>query len=299
MLAGGPQADDAVVVQVRPGVCLVQTVDFFTPVVDDPYSYGRIAAANSLSDVYAMGGQPVTAMNICCFPTRSVGGEVLSEILRGGLDTVLEAGALLAGGHTVEDAEPKYGLAVTGLIEADQICTKAGYKPGQKLVLSKPIGTGILTTAQKREALDADSLALAIDWMQKLNRATSELMLAAGVRGATDITGYGLLGHGWECAKGSSARLVIEAERVPVMGRALEYLEQGHYPGGSRANRAWLEGAEALRFAEEVPELLRDLLADAQTSGGLLMGWPAEVEVPDDCWVIGHVEEGPPQVSVV
>lgn len=291
VLVGDSVGDDAVVVRLNDSTVLVQTVDFFTPVVDSPYHYGRIAAANSLSDVYAMGGQPVTAMNICCFPTRQLGGEVLAEILRGGLDTILEAGALLAGGHTVEDQEPKYGLAVTGVIDPDRMMTKGGARPGQRLVLSKPLGTGVLTTAHKREAASAAHLDAAVEWMERLNREAAEALVAAGTTGGTDITGYGLLGHLFEMARASQVTMRLEASRIPWLDGVFDYYRQGHFPGGSRANRAWLEGAGALGWEEGVDPEVRDLLNDAQTSGGLLGAIPPEHPTPAGFWEIGQVLE--------
>lgn len=274
MLVGQEFADDAVVVQVAPGLALVQTVDFFTPVVDDPYRYGRVAAANSLSDVYAMGGRPLTAMNIVCFPTKTLGTGILSEILRGGYEKIREAGALLAGGHTVEDAEPKYGLAVTGLIDPARTATKAGLRPGDVLVLTKPLGTGIMTTAHKNGDLPAEDLETVLQVMETLNAAASAAMTDLGARAATDITGYGLLGHAYEMCKASGVGMVLQAGAIPILPRALETLARGHYPGGSRANRRFVEAA--LTWDAEVPEEVLQVLADAQTSGGLLVGLPAE-----------------------
>lgn len=268
---GHEYGDDAVVVRLPDGTAVVQTLDFFTPVVDDPYHYGKIAAANSLSDVYAMGGTPVAAMNVTCFPTRSLGPEVLGEILRGGYEKLQEAGAVLAGGHTVEDQEPKYGLAVTGVVDARRIVTKGGAAPGDHLILTKPIGTGVLTTAHKKGELPDDLLALAVAAMETLNAEAARLMVAAGVRGGTDITGYGLLGHALEMCRASGVAMQVVAAEVPLLPGALEFVERGFLPGGSRANRRWLEEAGAVSWAESVSEPLRALLTDAQTSGGLLM----------------------------
>ncbi len=288
LLAGSQVADDAVVVRLTDQVVLVQTVDFFTPVVDSPYHFGRIAAANSLSDVYAMGGRPVTAMNVCCFPTRTLGPQILTEILRGGLDSIKAAGALLAGGHTVEDQEPKYGLAVTGQVDEKTMLTKEGARPGQKLILSKPIGTGVLTTAHKKQAASEEHLAEAIAWMEKLNAEASQLLVAGGVRAATDVTGYGLLGHLYEMARSGRVTFELEAESVPLLAGALDYYHEGHFPGGSRANRNWLEGAGVVSW-NDVSEPLRDLLNDAQTSGGLVAAWPPDQTVPQGFWEIGKV----------
>lgn len=293
-MAGSQVADDAVVVEAAPGVNLVQTVDFFTPIVDDPFHYGKIAATNSLSDVFAMGGRPLSAMNICCFPTQKLGHQMLTRILQGGLEAVLEAGAVLAGGHTVEDAEPKYGLAVTGLVDQHQMTTKHGFEAGQKLLLSKPIGTGILTTAFKRGALDEAGLAEAIGWMETSNKAARDQMVEAGCRGATDITGYGLLGHAMECCRPAGVGFVINIDSVPLMTGVRELFQEGYVPGGSRANHSWLESRGLLDWAEPARKELGPLLGDAQTSGGLLIGWPAEKEVPEGLWEIGRVIEGEP-----
>ncbi len=304
ILGPGNHYDDAVVIRVNEHVTLVHTVDFFTPVVDDPYWYGRIAAANSLSDVYAMGGQPFSAMNIVCFPTRSLGPDLLSEILRGGQEALQLAGAALAGGHTVEDPEPKFGLAVTGTILPEQVTYKGGLQVGQKLWLTKPIGSGILTTAHKRDLVSAEVLQEAIEWMAQLNDLTSQVMVEEGCRGCTDITGYGLLGHAMEMARASQAHLVIESEQVPLMREAAQLRQAGAYPGGSSANRAWVEGSGLLEWGPQVSELLKDLLCDAQTSGGLLLGLGPDFG--DNCrqrgrqaWCIGEVRAGSAGISVI
>jgi selenide,water dikinase len=292
-VAGRHIPDDAVVVRIAGGALMIQTLDFFTPICDDPYLFGQIAAANSLSDVYAMGGQPFTAMNICCFPLSKLGPEVLAAILRGGAERVAAAGALAAGGHTVEDDEPKFGLSVTGFVEEPKLTTKDGARPGQLLVLSKPLGTGVLTTAVKRGLLQESEIMHALHGMRELNAAACLAMNAAGVRCATDVTGYGLLGHCWEMVRGQGVRYLIEAARLPLYSGALELAREGVLPGGSRANRSWLEGLGAVEWHREVPEELRDLATDAQTSGGLLMAWPAGVAVPPDFAVVGRVEECP------
>jgi selenide,water dikinase len=270
---------------------MIQTLDFFTPICDDPFMFGQIAAANSLSDVYAMGGTPFTAMNICCFPLSQVGPEVLGQILAGGAERVAAAGAIAAGGHTVEDAEPKFGLSVTGFVADQHLTTKDGARPGDLLVLSKPLGTGVLTTAVKRGLLSEADIFPALDGMRTLNAAACQVMNQAGVRSATDVTGYGLLGHSWEMVRGQALRYAIAASRLPLYPGALEHAEQGVFPGGSRSNRTWLEELGAVQWHEEVPEALRGLATDAQTSGGLLMAWPAEKPVPPDMWTIGRVEE--------
>lgn len=287
--------DDAVVVRIAGGQLMIQTLDFFTPICDDPYLYGQIAAANSLSDVYAMGGKPFTAMNICCFPVETAGLDLLTEILRGGAERVAASGAILAGGHTVVDPEPKFGLSVTGFVEEHHLATKDGARPGQLLVLSKPLGTGILTTAVKRGLLQEKDISEALHGMRTLNETGCQLMNQAGVHTATDITGYGLLGHCWEMARPSERdkglRFVIEAHRLPAYPGALEMAERDVFPGGSKANRSWLESLGAVSWHDDVPESLRGLATDAQTSGGLLMAWPAERPVPEQLWTIGRVEE--------
>lgn len=303
----GNHYDDAVVFQVNEKTTLVQTVDFFTPVVDDPFWYGRIAAANALSDVYAMGGRPLTAMNICCFPTRSLGTDILAEILRGGSESLRLAGAVPAGGHTVEDPEPKFGLAVTGLIDPQKIAYKGGLQTGQELWLSKPLGSGILATAHKRDYVQGPVLEEAIQWMAQLNDVPGELMLEFGCRAATDITGYGLLGHALEMARASGRSLQFSARQIPLMKGCLEFYARGAYPGGSAANRRWLENSGQIRWDSKVEENLRDIFCDAQTSGGLLMGIPAGqssafqqamAQRGRQAWQIGQVLEGDAQILV-
>ncbi len=290
VLAGRATPDDAVVARTPGGDLIVQTLDFFPPVCDDPYLFGQIAAANALSDVYAMGGQPFTAMNICCFPLSSVGPEILGEILRGGADKVKEAGAIAAGGHTVEDAEPKFGLSVTGLVLDQHLTTKDGSRPGDILVLSKPLGTGVLCAASKRGLLSVEALSPAYQGMRTLNSAACALMNEAGVRGATDVTGYGLLGHSWEMVRGTQVRFILQASQLPLYPHAEEMARQDAFPGGSRANRAWLEEAGAVEWHPEVAEWQKGLMTDAQTSGGLLMSWPSERPIPEELTVIGRVE---------
>ena len=296
-VAGRTVPDDAVVVRIAGGQLMVQTLDFFTPICDDPHLFGQIAAANSLSDVYAMGGQPFTAMNICCFPVGKLDLSVLAEILRGGAEQVAAAGAILAGGHTVVDDEPKFGLSVTGFVEDAHLTTKDGAKPGQKLVLSKPLGTGVLTTAVKRGLLTESDIMPAFEGMRTLNAAACRAMNEAGVRSATDITGYGLMGHCWEMLRGGSLRFVLSASSLPVYPGALELAAQDVFPGGSRANRAWLEEAGVVKWHDEVDEAARGLATDAQTSGGLLMCWPEDRVVPQEFWTIGRVEDKPKRES--
>lgn len=290
-MAGRAVPDDAVVVRIPSGALMIQTLDFFTPLTDDPYLFGQIAAANSLSDVYAMGGTPFAAMNICCFPLSKLGPDILADMLRGGAERVAASGAIAAGGHTVEDSEPKFGLSVTGFVEEGQMTTKDGAAPGQLLVLSKPLGTGILTTAVKRGLRSESDIKDAFDGMKTLNAQARDLMVEAGVKAATDITGYGLLGHAWEMIRDQSVRFVFEAHKLPLYEGTKALADDDVFPGGSRANRQWLEGLDAIRWHSEVSESWRGIACDAQTSGGLLMCWPPDQEVPPELTVVGRVEE--------
>ena len=267
---GNSTADDAGVFRLRDDLALVHTVDFFTPIVDDPYSFGQIAAANALSDVYAMGGRPIVAMNICCLPVKELGVELLREVIRGGMDKVAEAGAVVVGGHSVTDSELKYGLAVTGIVHPERVITNAGLKPGEALILTKPLGTGIIATALKAGLASPGAVERAIRVMAQLNAPAMEVMVALGVKGATDITGFGLLGHGLEMARASGVGLVIQAREVPVLAEAREMASMGLVPAGTHANRSWCESS--IREQGRPDPILRDILSDAQTSGGILMG---------------------------
>ena len=269
LLVGQGTADDAGVVRVRDDLALIQTVDFFTPIVDDPHIFGRIAAANALSDVYAMGGRPLTAMNVVCFPRKSLPLAVLRDVLRGGFEMVEQAGALLVGGHSVEDRELKYGLSVSGTVHPDRVVTNAGARAGDRLVLTKPLGTGVLATAIKRGLASGEAEAEAVRWMTTLNRDAAEAMQEVGAHACTDITGFGLLGHALELAVASEVALELRASAVPLIGSVRELASQGIVPGGSVANRKFCE--RAVVVAPEVEPLTVDLLADAQTSGGLLI----------------------------
>jgi len=299
VLVGFGTNDDAGVYRLRDDLALVQTVDFFTPIVDDPFDFGRIAAANALSDVYAMGGVPLTALNIAAYPMERLGPSVLASILAGGAEIAREAGVAILGGHTIEDDEPKYGLAVTGTIHPDRIVTNAGARPGDVLVLTKPLGTGILAAALKKNAIDESQMAPAVRWMTTLNAAASRAMLAAHANAATDVTGFGLLGHANEIARASGVRLRLSAAQVPVYELAREMLAAGFAPGGSRRNAD--EHAAFTTFAADVDPAYRLLLGDAQTSGGLLIAVPPEgiahlldaLREPDAlAAVIGGVETG-------
>ncbi|GAW94153.1 selenide, water dikinase [Calderihabitans maritimus] len=275
LLVGTDTSDDAGVYRLNDEIAIIQTVDFFTPVVDDPYLFGQIAAANSLSDVYAMGGRPLTAMNVTCFPTNKLDLGVLEEILRGGADKVLEAGAVLVGGHTVEDKEPKYGLSVTGVVDPRRVITNKGAQPGDKLILTKPLGTGIITTALKGGILAPEVLDRAVGWMVMLNDKASMAMQEVETHACTDITGFGLLGHAAEMASASGVGMRLFAGQVPVYQEALELAEQGIIPGGAFANRNYL--GERVVWDRSVPQSLRDVFYDPQTSGGLLIAVPGEI----------------------
>jgi selenide,water dikinase len=268
VLVGYGTSDDAGVYLLRDDLAIVSTVDFFTPIVDDPFDFGRIAATNALSDVYAMGGRPISALNIVAFP-EDLDLDILARILEGGSTVARAAGVAVLGGHTIKDAEPKYGMAVTGIVDPKRIVTNAGARPGDLLVLTKPLGTGVLTTALKRGAIHDDDLREAVTWMTTLNDRAAEAMLGADVHAATDITGFGLLGHAGGMARASGVRLTIEAKSVPFMDRVLELIEADLVPGGTRHNSR--THAEFTDFAAEVPAPVRLGLSDAQTSGGLLI----------------------------
>jgi len=275
LLVGSATSDDAAVYRLDDQRALVQTLDFFTPIVDDPYLYGQIAAANSLSDVYAMGGRPITAMNIVGVPTDILPPEVINAILRGGADKIAEAGCVLAGGHTVKNPEPLYGLSVTGLVHPDHVISNAGAKPGDLLYLTKPIGTGIITTAIKR-GLASDALAdTATQLMATLNTPGAAIGEQGFVRAGTDVTGFGLLGHLTSMCRESKVTAKLDHTLLPVIDpQVLAFIDGGCIPGGTRAN---LRAAEpTTTFADSVPEAYRLLLADAQTSGGLLLCVPPD-----------------------
>ncbi len=270
LLVGTETFDDAGVVRIAPDLALVQTVDFFPPLVDDPYEFGRIAAVNALSDVYAMGGEPLSALNIVGFPDKELDPQVLVDILRGGAHVLRSADTLLVGGHSVRDAEVKYGLAVTGRVHPDRIWTNAAARPGDRLVLTKPLGSGVLTTAVKQGKLPEAELAEAIHVMTTLNRAARDVAVRfdSAIHACTDITGFGLIGHAREIAAGSGVCIVLEAGRVPLMRHVAELAAVGVLTRAHRSTREFL-GA-ALHAAAGVPAALLNVLLDAQTSGGLL-----------------------------
>ena len=293
LLVGTSTSDDAGVYRVREDLALVQTVDFFTPIVDDPYDFGRIAATNALSDVYAMGGRPVSALNLVAWSIEELGSEMLGEVLRGGHDVATVAGVAIVGGHTIDDPEPKYGMAVTGLVDPDEVITNAGARAGDVLVLTKPVGAGAVTTSLKKGLASADVLAGAVQVMTELNASASAAARAAGVRGMTDVTGFGLLGHLHELALASGVSAVVDAAAVPAIPGALDLLEDDRaVDGGSRNNRRYAE--EFATFDDGVDEVRRRLVTDAMTSGGLLVAIDPSraAEVPGA--VIGRLVEGEP-----
>lgn len=272
LIVGYEHSDDAAVFRLDDRKALIQTLDFFTPVVDDPYTFGKIAAANSLSDIYAMGGKPILAMNIVCFPS-CLDMKVLGEILRGGQEKVAESGALLVGGHSVEDNEPKYGLSVSGIVSPDKVLKNCGAKVGDVLILTKPLGTGILNTAYKGGILEKEHYASAVEVMEHLNKYAAMTFEYFNIHAATDITGFGLIGHLTEMAKGSEVSLVIDTASVPVIPGTLEYAGMGIIPGGMYRNREYFE-KEVSKANPSIEEVLMDLLYDPQTSGGLLLSLP-------------------------
>ena len=268
LLVGIDTADDAAVYKISEDNALIQTVDFFTPVVDDPYIYGQIAATNSLSDIYAMGGDPKLAMNIICFPT-CLPPEVMANILKGGYDKVVEAGALLIGGHTIEDDEPKYGLSASGFINPKDVLTNANAKVGDVLILTKPLGLGIINTAIKADFTDEETYNKAVKVMTTLNKFSKDAMIKVGVNSCTDITGFGLLGHGLEMAKGSDVTIKFNSKSIPVIEKAFEYAQMGLIPAGAYANKSFI--GDDIVFSKSVSDEIKDVLFDPQTSGGLLI----------------------------
>ena len=300
LLVGLGEGDDAAVYRLNDEVALIFTLDFFAPVVDDAYTYGAIAAANSMSDVYAMGGEVLIALNIACIPA-DMPPEIAGEIFRGGADKIAEAGALLVGGHTMDDKEPKYGLALLGIIHPDEVITKEDARPGDVLVLTKPLGSGVITTALKKGAAKEEHVRGAVEVMLRLSRTASRLMREVKAHAATDITGFGLLGHAQELAARSGVRLRFFAEKIPFMPGARDYAEEWLFPGGTHSNERfyhpWVD------FAPGIDEETQLLLYDAQTSGGLLIALAPDAvdrflarcaEEAQDAWVVGEVMEGKP-----
>jgi selenide,water dikinase len=294
ILVDASSRDDAAVFQMAPDRAIVATVDFFTPIVDDPYDFGRIAATNAFSDLYAMGATPLFALNLVGWPRDTLPFELLGDVLRGGADVARAAGAFVLGGHSVDDAEPKYGMAAIGEAHPDRIVTNAGARPGDALVLTKPLGTGVLTTALKRDMLSEAELAPAVAAMTTLNAGAARAMLAVGVHAATDVTGFGLLGHLRTLLEASGAAAEVRAAAVPLLPRAREVADRGAIPGGTERNAANV--ADAVSFASGVDGTTRLLLADAQTSGGLLIAVAAE-RVDALVAALGH--EGTPAADVI
>jgi selenide,water dikinase len=290
VLVAADTADDAGVVQLTDDLAFVQTVDFFTPIVDDPYWFGRIAATNALSDVYAMGGRPLSALNLVAFPLETLGADVLREILRGGADAVAAAGASVVGGHSIDDPEPKYGLAVTGLVDPRAVLTNAGGRPGDALVLTKPLGAGTVATALKRGLADDALVERAVAVMSTLNDVAASQARAAGASALTDVTGFGLLGHVHELAAASGVAAEIDAAAIPAIDGVLALLaDERALAGGSRRNRA---DAEGFTTWGSVAEPLRRLACDAMTSGGLLAAMAPARAGEIDGWVVGRLVAG-------
>jgi selenide,water dikinase len=274
LLVGADTADDAAVYRLSDDLAVVSTVDFFTPIVDDPYDFGRIAATNALSDVYAMGGRPVTALNLVAFSLDDLGADVLREILRGGSDVAVAAGVAVVGGHSIDDPEPKYGMAVTGTVHPDRLLRNSTARAGHELWLSKPVGGGVATTAAKRGQASAELTARTVEVMTTLNADACGAALAAGASGGTDVTGFGLLGHLHELCQASGVAATVDAAAVPAIEGVIDLLTGPEPPvaGGTRRNREWVE--EWVTWDDSVPEHLRWLLCDAMTSGGLLVAVP-------------------------
>jgi len=298
LLVGLGEPDDAAVWRLDDRRALVATTDFFTPVVDDPYDYGAIAAANALSDVYAMGGQPFLALNVAALPP-DLPADILGEILRGGAETARAAGVVIAGGHTIQDKEPKYGLIVLGFVDPQRMITKSGARPGDALLLSKPLGFGVTTTALKQGKADPADVAEAVGWMKRLNKSAAELAAEFGVRGGTDITGFSLLGHGWEMAEASAVGMRFYLDQIPFTRGARRYAREWIFPGGSADNRTYYR--QHVNFAPDIDEVEQMLLFDAQTSGGLLLAVPPEkleallaraAQLHQLLWVVGEVVVG-------
>ena len=273
VLVGLDTSDDAGVYQLNEEVALVQTVDFFTPIVDDPFTFGQIAVANALSDVYAMGGTPLTGMNLVAFPIKTLSPSILKEILLGGLSKMKEAGVALVGGHSVEDPEIKYGLAVTGVVHPKKILTNAKGKIGDKLVLTKPLGTGIIATALKGKMASEEAVGKIVESMVTLNQTASEWMKKFGAHACTDITGFGFIGHALEMAIASRVGMVIQSKNVPIFPEAMEYAKLGLIPSGAYSNRDFFSCR--VEVHSNVPNLIVDILYDPQTSGGLLISLPS------------------------
>ena len=277
-MVGLGTVDDAGVYKISEDLALVQTVDFFTPIVDDPFDFGRIAAANALSDVYAMGGVPKTAMNLVAYPMKKLGREILRAVLAGGIEKLKEARTVLIGGHSIEDEEFKYGLSITGFVHPEKIYTNRGMRPGDALVLTKPLGTGIINTAVKGGLASADTIARVTTLMAELNRTAAEVLRAFPISACTDVTGFGLLGHLAEMVYGSGLGVTLESRSIPVMPEALEFAAMGFVPAGAHRNRTFRQSM--VQLGPGVGPVMRDVLFDPQTSGGLLVACPQK-HAPD------------------
>jgi len=299
LLVGLGAADDAAVYQLSDELAIVETVDFFPPVVDDAYTWGAVAAANAMSDVYAMGGEVMFALAVAGFP-RELDKAIIAEVFRGGAEKVAEAGGVVAGGHTVIDAEPKYGLCVTGRVHPSRVLIKGGLRPGDRLFLSKPLGTGVITTAGKDGVASEEALAGAVRSMCRLNRVAAQVARDFGATGATDITGFGFLGHAMEMVVASGAGITVDAGRIPLLPSARELAEAGHFSGGMKRNRRHVESVlgARLRIDAGIPPALASLLMEAETSGGLLFSIaPARADgvldafrsAGEEAWEIGAV----------
>lgn len=305
LLVGHETSDDAGVYKLTDSIALIQTIDYFTPVVDDPYMFGQIAAANALSDVYAMGGKPLTVLNMVGYPVKKLGGEILSDILRGGSDKVKEAGAITVGGHSIDDQEPKYGLSVTGIVHPDKVWRNVGAKPGEVLVLTKPIGVGIITTGIKRGVVTKEQEKVVTDTMAMLNKKAAEVLGDFSPSAVTDVTGFGLLGHGSEMARGSNVTLIIDFSKVPILEGTQKLAKAGVVPGGSKSNHKWLENDVDYQSIAEEEQII---LCDAITSGGLLIAInPSDAEkyvqalknAGQESWIIGEVTEKQNKIIIV
>jgi selenide, water dikinase len=298
LLVGMGSPDDAAVWRLDNERALVVTTDFFTPVVDDGYDYGAIAAANALSDVYAMGGKPFLALNIAALPP-DLPDEIISEIFRGGAEICKQAGVIIAGGHSIQDKEPKYGLVAVGMVNPDRMLTKSGIKPGDRLVITKPLGFGVTTTALKQGKADPTDVSEVVGWMKRLNKTASELAVELGLSGGTDITGYSLLGHGWEMACASEVGLRFDYQSIPFTRGAHNYAQEWLFPGGASDNRMYC--GPQVTFSSNIDEPSQMLLFDPQTSGGLLLSVPPDkldllmekaAKAGQPIWVIGEAFAG-------
>jgi selenide,water dikinase len=293
VIVGFDTADDAGVYRLRDDLAIVQTLDFFTPIVDDPFDYGRIAALNSINDVWAMGGTPITAMAITCFPKKGVDFSILSEIMRGGLRVLTENGVALLGGHSVDNAQIMFGYSVTGLIDPNKVATNAGARPGDVIILTKPIGTGVISTGIKFAKTPPDVASASLKTMLTSGKAAAEAMREFDVKGATDVTGFALLGHAWELARASRVTVEIESSRVPILTGAIELAGAGLLTSGDKTNREYI--GEDIVIAEGVSKEMSNLLYDPQTAGGLLIAIPAARSAR----LLARVRESYPEAEVI